>query len=135
MTGRCPAEILEAAHIRAFAKNGIHELKDGISLHADIHQLFGAGRVAIDPEKLVLVTHPGLDRYPTAGNCEEPRSFRGLIQLRCVSTTKLRFGHGDRCPIGAELLVDEFPLICSACVVVDYRPRRKGVGEARTGTS
>ncbi|MCJ0907326.1 HNH endonuclease signature motif containing protein [Rhodococcus sp. ARC_M6] len=63
MTGPCPAEILEAAHIRAFAKHGTHELKDGILLRADIHQLFEEGRVAIHPEKLVLVMHPGLDRY------------------------------------------------------------------------
>lgn len=68
VTGWCPAEILEAAHICAFAKHAIHELKDGILLRVDIHQLFDAGRVAIDPDKLVLVTHPGLDRYP---NCQE----------------------------------------------------------------
>ncbi|WP_390889177.1 HNH endonuclease [Rhodococcus qingshengii] len=134
--GRCPAEILKAAHIRPFAKYGTHELKDGISLHADIHQLFDAGRVAIDPEKLVLVMHPGLDQYPNCqGNCEEPRSFPALIHLRCASTTKLRFGHGDRCPLSAERLEDKSPLIHSPGVVVDYCPRRKGVGEARTGTS
>ncbi|MEU4060336.1 HNH endonuclease signature motif containing protein [Rhodococcus qingshengii] len=68
MIGPCPAETVEAAHIRAFAKHGIHELRDGISLRADIHQLFGAGRIAIDPDKLVLVTYPGLNRYP---NCRE----------------------------------------------------------------
>lgn len=63
-TGPCPDEILEAAHIRPFAEHGTHDLKDGILLRADIHRLFDAGRVAIDPDKLVLVTHPGLDRYP-----------------------------------------------------------------------
>ncbi|WP_336882704.1 HNH endonuclease signature motif containing protein [Rhodococcus globerulus] len=63
MAGWCPAEILEAVNIRAFAKHGIHELKDGISLRADIHQLFDAGRVAIDPDKLVLVTQASAVLY------------------------------------------------------------------------
>ena len=63
VTGRCPAGILEAARIRPFAKRGIHELKDGISLRADIHQLFDAGRVAIDPDKLVLVTQASAVLY------------------------------------------------------------------------
>lgn len=64
VTGPCPAEILEAAHIRGFAEHGIHDLKEGILLRADIHQLFDAGRIAINPETLVLETHPLLDRYP-----------------------------------------------------------------------
>ncbi|WAM19817.1 HNH endonuclease [Rhodococcus sp. JS3073] len=64
MTGPCPAESLEAAHIRGFAEHGKHDLKDGILLRSDIHKLFDAGRIAVDPEKLVVVTHPALDRYP-----------------------------------------------------------------------
>ncbi|WP_411742752.1 HNH endonuclease signature motif containing protein [Rhodococcus sp. IEGM 1366] len=60
MSGRDP----RGCPLRPFAQHGTHDLKDGILLRADIHQLFDVGRVTIDPDKLVLVTHPGLDRYP-----------------------------------------------------------------------
>ncbi|WP_368665143.1 HNH endonuclease signature motif containing protein [Rhodococcus erythropolis] len=57
----CPAETVEAAHIRAFAKHWIHELRDGISLRADIHQLFGAGRVATARRRCWSTTTCGSD--------------------------------------------------------------------------
>ncbi len=98
VTGPCPAEILKAAHIRPFAEHGTHELKDGILLRADIHQLFDAGRVTIDPENLVLVMHPGLDRYPHYRELRGTRSFPDLIQLCCASIMMPLFDHGDRSP-------------------------------------
>lgn len=65
VTGPCPAEILEAAHIKGFAEHGQHDLKEGILLRSDLHRLFDAGRLAIDPDTLLLVVHPALDQYPS----------------------------------------------------------------------
>lgn len=97
--GPCQAETVEAAHIRVFAKHGIHELRDGISLRADIHQLFGAGRVAIDPDKLVLITHPGLDRYPNWSRAVALRSSASSVgvSLGPMRTAMIGMGHRFAC--------------------------------------
>jgi putative restriction endonuclease len=41
---------LEAAHIRAYAKDGPHEVRNGILLRADLHRLFDKGYITITPE-------------------------------------------------------------------------------------
>lgn len=42
--------VLEAAHIRPFAKEGPHEVSNGLLLRADIHRLFEQGYVTVTPE-------------------------------------------------------------------------------------
>lgn len=41
---------LEAAHIRPFAKDGPHEVRNGLLLRADIHRLFEQGYLTVTPE-------------------------------------------------------------------------------------
>jgi putative restriction endonuclease len=41
---------LEAAHIRSYAREGPHEVANGILLRADLHRLFDKGYVTVTPE-------------------------------------------------------------------------------------
>jgi putative restriction endonuclease len=65
---------LEAAHIRPFAKEGPHEVRNGLLLRADLHRLFEQGYVTVTPEYVVQVSdrlrhdyHNGRSYYPLRG--------------------------------------------------------------------
>ncbi|MFI6364150.1 HNH endonuclease [Nocardia sp. NPDC050630] len=64
ITGRCHPTALEAAHLRKFADHGTHLAEEGLPLRADIHKLFDAGLIAIDPTTMEVVVSPQLDAYP-----------------------------------------------------------------------
>ncbi|MCX6141773.1 MAG: HNH endonuclease [Ignavibacteriales bacterium] len=66
---------LEAAHIRPFAKNGSHEIRNGLLLRADLHRLFEQGYVTITTDRKVEVSSRlkldysnGRSYYPLHGN-------------------------------------------------------------------
>ncbi|GAB2534491.1 HNH endonuclease [Nocardia heshunensis] len=63
VTGPCPAKALEAAHLRAFATHAVHDVDEGLLLRSDIHSLFDAGQIAIDPVSLTVVVAPMLKKY------------------------------------------------------------------------
>ena len=57
MTSERTLPVLEAAHIRPYAKDGKHELSNGLLLRSDLHKLFDLGYVSVDPrEKRILVS-------------------------------------------------------------------------------
>jgi putative restriction endonuclease len=56
ISGEKTLPVLEAAHIRPFAQQGPHALKNGILLRSDIHKLFDTGYVTITPELKVEVS-------------------------------------------------------------------------------
>jgi putative restriction endonuclease len=41
---------LEAAHIRSYADDGPHEVRNGLLLRADLHRLFDTGYITVTPE-------------------------------------------------------------------------------------
>jgi len=41
---------LEAAHTRSFAREGPHEVRNGLLLRADLHRLFDTGYVTVTPD-------------------------------------------------------------------------------------
>jgi putative restriction endonuclease len=41
---------LEASHIQPYAKDGPHDVRNGVLLRADLHRLFDQGYVTITPE-------------------------------------------------------------------------------------
>ncbi|AGM05933.1 HNH endonuclease [Amycolatopsis keratiniphila] len=61
ITGPCPAEALEAAHLRKFAEHESHD--DGLLMRADVHKLFDRGLLAIHPETWTVVIAPTLADY------------------------------------------------------------------------
>jgi putative restriction endonuclease len=66
---------LEASHIQPYAKNGPHDVRNGILLRADLHRLFDQGYVTITPEyrvevspRLKLDYQNGHSYYPLHGS-------------------------------------------------------------------
>ena len=47
--------VLEAAHVRAYADGGEHEVRNGLALRTDLHKLFDRGYVTIDDQMRLLV--------------------------------------------------------------------------------
>lgn len=71
VTGPCPAEVLDAAHLRAFSKVPRHDVREGLLLRADIHRLFDAGCLVVDVRKTRLVIHPDLAEHPVYGPLDD----------------------------------------------------------------
>jgi predicted restriction endonuclease len=63
VTGPAPAEVLEAAHIRAFARTERHRVEEGLLLRADIHRLFDSGLLTFSPDLEVCIA-PSLFGHP-----------------------------------------------------------------------
>lgn len=54
---------LEAAHIRAYADGGAHDVRNGLLLRADIHRLFDRGFVTVTPDHQFKVSRRLRDDY------------------------------------------------------------------------
>lgn len=70
---------LEAAHIRAFSKEGPHEVRNGLLLRADLHRLFDKGYLTVTPELRLEVSgrlksdySNGRSYYPLQGHPVRP---------------------------------------------------------------
>jgi len=50
VTGERALPTLQAAHIKPFSMVGKHEVRNGLLLRSDIHNLFDAGYVSVDPD-------------------------------------------------------------------------------------
>ncbi len=73
ITGCRTAYALEAAHIQPFSNGGSDTIGNGILLRADLHRLFDANQIAIDPETLQVKfgpnchsDYPSLDGKPVS---------------------------------------------------------------------
>lgn len=58
VTGKGPAEALVAAHIEPHASGGSSSLQNGLLMRADLHMLFDANVLRIDPETLRVWIDP-----------------------------------------------------------------------------
>lgn len=75
---------LEASHIRPYAKDGPHDVKNGVLLRADLHRLFDLGyltittkhRLEVSP-RLKIDYHNGRTYYPLHGTSIALPSHRG----------------------------------------------------------
>lgn len=65
-TGPAPARALDAAHLYSYAAEEIHHEHGGLLLRKDLHHLFDAGLLAVDPLSLRL-SCPALLQYPAYG--------------------------------------------------------------------
>ncbi|MFG2950828.1 HNH endonuclease [Streptomyces adustus] len=63
VTGAAPAEVLEAAHLRPFARTERHRVEEGLMLRSDIHRLFDSGLLTIAPGLVVRIA-PSLAGHP-----------------------------------------------------------------------
>jgi putative restriction endonuclease len=78
--------VLEAAHIRAYSKNGPHDIRNGILLRADLHRLLDKGYVTITKD-LRLEVSPRLRADYSNGRTYYPLHGAPLREPG---------GHGDR---------------------------------------
>jgi putative restriction endonuclease len=75
ITGEKVLPVLQAAHIRPFAREGPHRVQNGILLRSDLHTLFDRGYMTVTPELRLEVSHRlhedfdnGRDYYALHGN-------------------------------------------------------------------
>jgi putative restriction endonuclease len=64
--------VLEAAHIRPYARGGDHDVKNGLTLRTDIHRLFDRGYVTVDEDDHFVVGRRPKDHF------ENGRSYYAL---------------------------------------------------------
>ena len=57
MTGEHSLPALDAAHIRSYAEDGPHDVRNGVLLRADVHRLFDQGYLTITPAHRLEVSH------------------------------------------------------------------------------
>lgn len=76
ITGESTLPVLEAAHIRPFAKSGVNEVSNGMLLRSDFHKLFDAGLVTVTPELRVEVSPQIKEQW-----------FNGRLYYRLHGTT------------------------------------------------
>src|SRR5215813_13546366 len=79
VTGEKTLPVLEAAHIKPFALQGPHTVKNGILLRSDLHKLFDLGYVTVTPS-LMLEVSPRLREEWENGR--EYYAYHGQ-QLKC----------------------------------------------------
>jgi putative restriction endonuclease len=75
VTGEHSLPALDAAHIRSYAEEGPHEVRNGILLRADLHRLFDQGYLTVTPEQRMEVSRRlredysnGRSYYPLNGS-------------------------------------------------------------------
>lgn len=84
----CPCEVaLEAAHIVPVGKNGTDNSDNGFPLRADLHQLFDAGHLSINPKTLSVKIDLEVAKYyeEFEGVCLEPKLL-DKTKLKNIST-------------------------------------------------
>jgi ribosomal protein L37AE/L43A len=64
-SGEQPPQVLEAAHINSFAQTGEHHLNGGLLLRRDIHSLFDANLITVNPDSWKILIAPRLRRFET----------------------------------------------------------------------
>lgn len=63
ITGERTLPVLQAAHIRPFAKSEEHDVRNGLLLRSDLHALFDAGLVTVDAQHRFHVSSQIRQRY------------------------------------------------------------------------
>ncbi len=63
ITGESTLPVLEAAHIKPVAVDGLHNTFNGLLLRSDFHRLFDVGLVTVTPEHRVLVSSRIKDQW------------------------------------------------------------------------
>ncbi len=59
---------LDAAHIRPFADNPVHYVRNGMLLRSDVHKLFDAGYITVTPDYHVLASRRMKDDFDDGDN-------------------------------------------------------------------
>jgi putative restriction endonuclease len=63
VTGERTLPVLTAAHIKLFAENGPHDVRNGLLLRSDLHTLFDLGYLTITPDYHLKVSEQIREEY------------------------------------------------------------------------
>lgn len=63
VTGEHSLPVLEAAHIRPYADDGVHSVSNGLLLRRDVHRLFDLGYVTVTPQARFRVSRALRDEF------------------------------------------------------------------------
>lgn len=80
ITGENTLFVLEAAHIKPYAKSHSHEISNGVFLRSDFHTLFDEGYISISPDYEILVSDSIKDQFNN-GKLYYARHGKKLISL------------------------------------------------------
>lgn len=72
-TGDAPLDVLDACHLYSYAAVAEHRADGGLLLRRDVHSLFDAGAIAVDPGALTLDIIPRLRSYEVYGRLHGER--------------------------------------------------------------
>lgn len=70
ITGPCAVKALEAAHLSPFATSESHDTTKGVLLRADVHRLFDARLITVDPDTWQVVVAESLTTIDTYARLE-----------------------------------------------------------------
>ena len=103
-TGEHSLPALEAAHIRPLAREGSHQVRNGLLLRADLHRLFDQGYLTVTQDHVLEVSNRlrvdyqnGRSYYPLHG----ARASRCQIGLRSGQTRTFSGGIMSTCSWGS----------------------------------
>lgn len=68
ITGENTLPVLEAAHIKPYAKGGPHSVNNGLLLRSDFHTLFDEGYITIDTDFRIDVSKKLYEDYGNGNN-------------------------------------------------------------------
>jgi HNH endonuclease len=63
ISGACPAEVLEAAHLYRYSNAEVHDLEGGLLLRRDLHILFDRWLLTVNPTTLLIEVSPRLSKF------------------------------------------------------------------------
>jgi hypothetical protein len=91
ISGPQPQQVLEAAHLYSYADEEFHDPFGGLLLRRDIHRLFDAGLICIDPEHLTIHVDEQVRANPTYGALHEAGVQVNNLSERSVTWLRLHW--------------------------------------------
>jgi hypothetical protein len=64
ISGPAPEKAIHACHLYSYSKLAKHEEEGGLLLRSDLHSLFDAGLIRINPKSEETILDPGLKEFP-----------------------------------------------------------------------
>ena len=65
ISGPAPEKAIHASHLYSYSELAMHHNEGGLLLRSDLHSLFDAGMVRINPESEETILDPDLKEFPS----------------------------------------------------------------------
>lgn len=91
ITGEHTLPVLQASHIKPYAKGGPHSIKNGILLRSDFHQLFDLGYLTITPDFHIEVSRAIQEEFANGIRYKERHGQKILLPTETTFYPELDF--------------------------------------------